>query len=257
VNIVKPLNLRFRRGSPARRSGFTLVEVAIAVILGSLVFIGVVTMYMSACGIAMRTNAQVAAANTAGQAMEKTLGDIREAYTFALPDDASGFTPPSGDTVSQFETTYESASIDTGIEITFMAAGSQSFLNSAGTSVAASPGPYSGAGVNNLWIYRADSNGAPDASAGQYLWAYGSEEGNTINRSIGKLCDTAAGAAALPNAVQIWRPVDSANPPTVVPYQVEMRIVSSYYSYVNGSQSSESSGTSMLTGKVALMRNHP
>ena len=241
----------------ARRAGFTLIEVCISIGLLSLIFVGVVVLFVMACATAMRSDAQVNAANEVGRAMERVVGDTREAYAIALPDDSSGFTPPLSYTASQFETTFNSTSIDTCIEITFAPQVSVSVLNSAGNTITPSPAPYSGIGSSNLWIYRANSNGAPNAASGQYLWAYGTEEGQTVNNSIVRLCDTATNAAALPNAVQIVRPMNSATPAAPIPYQVEFRFISSYYGYINGSESSETSGTTMLTGKVALVRNHP
>jgi len=257
VTSIAPSSTIARKPVIQQRIAFTLIEASVSLGLVSLMFLGVIILFVTASGIAIRSNAQVSAANSVGRAMERVIGDTREAYTFALPDDASGFTPPLSYAASQFETTYNSASIDTGIEITFAPMAAITVLNTAGNTLSVTPGPYSGTGVNNLWVYRADSNGTPDAAAGQYLWAYGSEEGQSVNNAIVRLCDTATNAAALPNAVQIVRVMNTGSPPAPIPYQVEFRLISSYYGYVNGSQSSESSGTTMLTGKVALVRNHP
>ena len=55
------------------------------------------------------------------------------------------------------------------------------------------------------------------------------------------------------------RPTNGATHPLVLPYQVEAKIISSYYSPIGGQQTNEASnGTNQtaLSGKCVLMRDH-
>ena len=117
-------------------------------------------------------------------------------------------------------------------------------------------------------IYRGDPDGTPDADptnppnakpkAGTYLWQYSVPSDSTFNlaahaKNMKVLCKS---VAPVSNAVQFVRPVYGA---VVEKDQVEVKIISSYYSPTNGRQTTEEGDgttTSQLTGKCVYMHNH-
>ena len=59
--------------------------------------------------------------------------------------------------------------------------------------------------------------------------------------------------------MEFVRPTNGATQPLVLPYEVEAKIISSYYSPIGGQQTSEATnGTNQtaLSGKCVLMRDH-
>jgi hypothetical protein len=228
-----------------------MLGIALAVML---MLVGV-TLFGMSIGLSAKSGAQVASSESAEVAVNHIGEDTREAYTFALPDDSTGFTPPSTYSAGQFETTFSGSNIDTGIELEYGNTMSVSVLNSTGATTLLSTQPTDQTASNNLWIYRADYGGVPDASSGQYLWLYGKEYGHSVNRPLCRLFDTAAAATAMPNAVTFSRPLDNGSPQAVIPYDVQISVTSGFYSPVSGTQTSVNGGTQHVSLCV-LLRNH-
>ena len=217
--------------------------------------------------------------------------------TSALPNTAEaqdmpgGWSTLSGPSLSLFSTTYDSGSgaetINTAIQMTSPPAltpatnGYKTIIpaitaiqvqNSAGTTIPIPSQPYQSSGggsTKTVLIYRGDPNGTPDPNptgsavtgAGTYLWEYTVPATKLFtldiadpipaNRNPVALCKSVAKA---PNAVQFVRPVYSG---VAQPWQVELKIISGYYSPIRGTETIEgSTGVTQLSGKCVYMRDH-
>ena len=259
-----------------RRSGFTLVEVMIAMSLMAIMFLGAMTLYTESIRAATKSSAQISANQSSANGLQHVEDDLREAYDFALPEDSATFgsTLGSGYAPDDFQETYTdpltsvARTIDTGIKLSYPNAASSTVYNSAGASINPARYDNSTAGTS-LFIYRADmpanpatgTPATPDAELGDCLWASGSENGIAINQSLARLSDSRSALGGIsasntvPNAVEFLR-----NP--AVTFLVETRLISSYYSPISSSnstivnQQSNQSNKTLLTGVSVLMRNH-
>lgn len=243
---------------PAHRrvcGGFTLLETMFAVSLMSLIFLGTMGLYLTAVRTAARTTVETQATQDAAMGMQHVLHDAREALWFTLPSDTNNdFMPPPGYVKSDFQAFATGRpTVDTCVQIAFprLPAAPTAFFNAVGRPVSATLFDRSTPATGTLWVYRADKNGVPNKTAGKYLWATGSEMGQTVNGPFARMLLTTAY-----NAVQFSRPTDSGG--AVVPYQLEVKLVSGDYSPINGNQSNEATdgaGVTILDGKCAWMRN--
>ncbi|MGI4789839.1 MAG: type II secretion system protein [Janthinobacterium lividum] len=286
--------MRFFSENSARRlhrqRGFGLLESLICVSLMALLFLGAMTMILSATRGTVRTQAQVYSTGDAANAIQNVIGHLRESSGFALPTtDTAGasesgtfpWTMPSGYTQGQFYTTLNGETINTAVEVTAPLTMTPSMngytasvpslrvLSTTGgywaASTPSSPqanwpvapynvqlaGSFSTSTVSI--IYRGDANYMPDAAAGTYLWLY-SLPSSTVPQSYPvALCKSVSTA---PNAIQFVRPVYSG---VAEQNQLEVKVISSYYSPINGQQTSEEgtgASSSQLTGKCVFMRDH-
>ncbi len=207
----------------------------------------------------------------------------------------SNWAPLSGVSLSQFSTTLNGETINTAIQVvtpgtlTPQMDGYTASPQPAGLRVlATTPGGYWQASAGGGWaatpvsnqtlgglgvpgsavylIYRGDPDGTPDADptgssipkAGTYLWQYQVPADSTFNlvkyaANLTVLCKSVATAS---NAVQFVRPAYGA---IAQPNQVEIKVISSYYSPINGQQTSEETAgatASQLNGKCVFMRDH-
>ena len=222
-------------------------------VCASLILLACTNMFVSAVNIAAKSEAQVAVQTNAQNALRRVMADTREAYGFALPTDATGFTPPESYAASQFEETISGSTVCTGVELTYGSSMPLTVDLSTGSTSSLAVTPYNQNATNNLWIYRADSNGTPDATAGQYLWIYGTEYGQSVNAAVTKIADNSADAIATPTAFEASRPTDSVG--TAIPFQVEYQVIASYYGSTTGVQTNTNRSTT-LTGECTLLRNH-
>lgn len=231
------------------RSGFTIIEVSIALVLVSLIMLCVMSLFEAMGTTVVSSTATMFANADSSKAMQHIIGDAREASTVALPDDASTTFAPFGNTqFTNFETTFSGSNVDTGIEITYPA-------GATAPTVALSSGTKTIAIYNRqvcgalLFIYRADPNGTPDPAAGSCLWEYGVDNGNQVNQAL------ISSIAMVPNAVQFSRPLLEN---TIQTYAVEIKIISGYYSPTYGTNTNESTNgqvATTLTGKCVLLRD--
>ena len=238
----------------------------------------------------MRTQAQIYATNDAANSIQKVIAQLREAQLFALPVSAqtgqaeTGWIMLAGTNQAQFNTTYNTEQINTAIELTAppaLTASANGYTQagvtqiqiqnaSAGTiSIPSQPYQADGGSTSGVLIYRGDPNGTPDpdptgsavAGAGTYLWQYTIPANGTLTLDIADpnpllrnpvvLCKSVATA---PNAVQFVRPVYQG---VAEDWQVEVKIISGYYSPINGTETIEGgSGVSQLSGKCVYMRDH-
>jgi len=269
--------------------GFTLLEMMIAVSLMGLLFTGVMDLFIASTRTTVRTQAQIYATNDAANSIQNVIGQLREAQSFALPTSQTngqaeeGWITLAGTNLGQFSTTYNTETINTAIQLTtppaltpaangYTQAGvTQIQVQNANGTVSIPSQPYqnNGSSAKAVLIYRGDPNGTPDpdptgsavAKAGTYLWEYtipanqaftlDIADPNPLLRNPVALCKSVATA---PNAVQLVRPVYSNVPQ---PWQVELKIISGYYSPINGTETMEGgNGISQLSGKCVYMRDH-
>lgn len=277
-----------------KKTGFTLFEVLVAMPLAILIFLGTMSIYALSTQLFARTTAQMYTSMDASNAIQHIIDETRESQTYALASENT-FSCPSGWTAGQFYTTYNGETINTGMELFIppnlstsevgYQAGNPStvsVVNSNGNTVAL-PNLYyaNGSSVEQVIIYRGDppgSNGigVPDANPsgmtdtadfinwkaaqssmqsklGTYLWEYNVQTGvDTV------LCKSVAWS---PDAVQFIRPTTSpdSNGGTPEPYEVEVNVVSGYYSPINlvtTNEESDGAEVSTLTGKCVYMRDH-
>jgi type II secretory pathway pseudopilin PulG len=235
--------------------GYSLPEAMISLAILSLLFVTALTVYVASFKLSMRVQASVSATTDAGLAIERIMNDVREAAWIDLPDDPSSqFTAPPGVTSSSFSTTYLGNTVDTAVEIVYQSTSSVTVSSGTNTTVSDTIDDRNGiSSTQILWIYRSDASGTPNA-AGGYLWINGSENGTTVDQAIMKSVDPTSSGA-----VQFSRPYNAASSPSALPYQLQAKIVSSYYSPVNGNQTSESTNGTQATdlaGRCVEMRNH-
>ncbi len=276
------------RPAPAGRRGFGLLESLICISLMALMFLGAMTLVLDSARSTVRTQAQVYSTAEAANAIQQVVGQLHEASGFALPTSAAAGQPESTwqgtGTVSmdRFSTTLNGETINTAIEI-FM----PPVLSPTENGYTASPlpggitvrrlapnqywqagtaaWPASGAPLNNLrkgglgvgpvaLIYRGNRDGTANADSGTYLWQYDVTKAGGVFDPVQfppvALCKSVGTA---PNAVQFVRPSVSQQT------QVEVKIISSYYSAINGQQTNEQgsgASSSALVGKCVYMRDH-
>jgi type II secretory pathway pseudopilin PulG len=278
-----------RNRKRSRRSGFTLFEILVAMPLVLLLILGTMGIYITATKTFAKTSAAVYSSMDASNAIQHVIDLTREAQSYALSTENT-FTLPSGYTLASLSTSYNGETINAAMElvmpptVTASEVGYQagnptqvSVMNSSGSSVTLSPSPYyaNGSSVQTYLIYRGDANGNADPNpsgqtttagfstwlsaqairptAGTYLWQYNVQTG-----SLTALCKS---VALSPDAVQFVRPTSTpgVNGGVPEPYEVEVKVVSSYYSPINGNVSDEESGgaeASSLDGKCVYMRDH-
>ncbi len=273
------------------RRGFGLLESLICLSLISLMFLGALTLILSAGRGTVRTQSQVYASADAANSIQSVIGQLREASAFALPtSDANGtaetaWAPVAGTALNQFSTSLNGETVNTAIQIitpptlnpadngyTDPSATTLRVLSTTGTVRTTTPYNVASAGglavpsSRVLLIYRGDPDGTPDADptgsanpkAGTYLWQYQLQNGipfDPVQFPPRALCKSVSTA---PNAVQFVRPYYAANP-TPEQTQMEIKIISSYYSPINGRQTSEQgdgTSSSQLSGKCVFMRDH-
>lgn len=227
-----------------------MVEVMISLIMVTLILLCVMGMF-EAMGVAtVSSTATEYAGADANEAMQHIISDAREAEEIGLPDDNdTAFVPFNGYALTNFETTYEGNNVDTGIELIAPAGGtSPTVYNASGASDTIPIYDRTTTG-NPLYIYRSDSNGTPDPSAGTCLWLYGTDSGISVNQALITSVSTA------PNAIEFARPILQG---TVQTYDIEIKLISGYYSPTYGSNTNESTNGKLvtaLTGKCVLLRD--
>jgi prepilin-type N-terminal cleavage/methylation domain-containing protein len=227
------------------RKGYTLVEVMIAVLLASLIFVTVIMIFTTVTQSTLSTQSELYASSDANTGMQRVIESTHAAGLSALPGE-TGFTALSGYTNSAFQTTDSSGStVYTGLMLTFPAVNSTS-ITFPGCTNAVSVFDRTTAGTTMLY-YRSDANGTPDASAGTCLWEYGTMNGTAYNQSLMKSV-----SATTSNSIQFMRPTVSLQ------NEIEVKIVSSYYSPINKTASNEAlngTTTTTLTGDAVMTRN--
>lgn len=292
-NGACPPARRPRRGRRSRR-GFTLLEMLIAISLMSLLFLGAMNLVIDASRTTVRTQAQIFATSDAANSIQTIISQpgfgIREAQGFCLPTSQTagvgedGWVTPSGTTLEQFfSTTQNGNPVNSAVEITASPSLKPSEVSykggiasiqvqrSDGTALSLdgtgrTSAPYSNlaAGTAVSLIYRGDPDGTPDPDptrsavkdAGTYLWQYALPADGSFNTALyppKALCKSVSAAS---NSVQFVRPT-YAN--VAEPNQLEIKIISGYYSPINGTQTNEESNgdtSSQMVGKCVYMRDH-
>ncbi len=298
-----------RRQRGCGQRGFGLLEALLCISLMSLLFLGAMTMLITAGRGVVRTQSQVYSNSDAANAIQNLIGQLREASTFSLPTSTapgtpeSNWTPVSSTLLGHFSTTMpDGETINTAMEIvtpgtlTPQADGyTAQVVRKDGTTglpdylrvLSRNPGVYweSGQGtwtaapittqINGglnvpgssvYLVYRGDPDGTPDADptgssvpkAGTYLWQYLVPVDSSFNlvKYAGNLTPLCKSVATAPNAVQFVRPSYGT---IAQPNQMEIKVISSYYSPINGQQTNEEtagSTASQLNGKCVFMRDH-
>lgn len=240
-----------RRG----RSGLTLVEVVIGTALTLLLLFGALNVYVAGAQISLHTASSCYASTDGANAVQHIVRDAEEARWLALPG-TTGWTSPASTSVSAFQTTDSGAVISTGVELMPPATAAVSVQNGSGATLSVSPAPYDrsqdSAPPAPLWIYRADSDGTPDSAAGAYVWLYGTEHGQSVNHAlVSSLSPTVANAVKFSRPTAVWS--------QALPYQLQISLVSTYYSPLRQAQTSEINSTAQeeyVVGKCVLLRNH-
>ena len=276
------------------QSGFTLLEMLIALSLASLLMGGAMALLLSASRSTVRTQAQIFATGDAANSIQSVIGLLRAAHSFAMPTSATANTgeydkdnpeerwiTPTGVTLDRFSLTLNPGTanaevINTGIEITAPPTliGPTNNYNAgindiqvrstSGGSWTVTPYNTQGVGTGVTLIYRGDPDGTPDPdptgstlkNAGTYLWRYDLPADKSFNPAVYPPTALCKSVSSAPNAVQFVRPAYSG---VAEQNQVEVKIISGYYSPINGTQTSEESAgasTSQLTGKCVYMRDH-
>jgi prepilin-type N-terminal cleavage/methylation domain-containing protein len=272
-----------------QQRGFGLLESLIAISIMALLFLGAMTLLISTSRTAVRTQAQVYAVADSANSIQNVIGQLREASGFTLPTSntantaETGWIQPSGIAQNQFWTTLNGATINTAIEIsapplltpagngyTATVSAIQVLSTTGGTwasngaNWSAPPFDVSGTGTAVTLIYRGDPDGTPDADptnnpnvgAGTYLWQYTLPANNSFNLTAYPPTILCKSVGTAPNAVQFVRPSYGLN---TDPSQLEVKVISSYYSPINGQQTSEEgngASSSQLVGKCVYMRDH-
>lgn len=239
------------------RSGFTLVEVIIGTGLTLLLFFGAITVYVAAARLTQVAGAACYASTDAANAVQHVVRDAEEADWIVLPGEA-GWVSPGSAPAAAFQTLDNGSALSTGVELVFPVTAPVAVQDLTGGLLPVSPPLYDRSltptSAGRLWIYRADGDGTPDAASGKYLWITGTEQGQPVAKAL----ISSLNASTL-NAVQFSRPQTAASPPQALPYQLQIKLVSSYYSSASQSQTSELTAgpqEAVVAGKCVLLRNH-
>lgn len=240
------------RPSKAQR-GLSLVEVIVATALTLLLFSGALTLYIAAAQLSLRTTASCYAVTDAANTVQRLIRDTEESRWLALPGTA-GWISPGGVPANAFQVTDSGTTLNTGVQLMFSATTAATVLSRNGTTLPVTPQPYDRTldAPGPLWIYRSDRDGTPNAASGACLWMYGYEKNQNVSKAlIYSLSPTT------PNAVTFSRPQTAAS--ILLPYQLQVSLVSTYYSPLKDAQTSEINSTSQkepVVGKCALLRDH-
>jgi type II secretory pathway pseudopilin PulG len=257
---------------------FTLIETMVSLLIMGFLMLGSMDMYINSLRMASRSTAEVFASQDAAVAMRNIEDQVRESLWLALPNtgdaaDTNGelfFTEElanipslSGYTTTNFMSTASSGgyTADTGLflaypsynDVPLFSTTSNGNRNGQSYGIAVPYHMYTRIGANNggVLIYRSDSNGTPDPTAGQYLWEVSTGANPAINRSLISSVDTTTW-----DAVQFERPINGT---TAYDWEVEIKVTSGYYSAINGQQTNESTNgtsTTQLVGRCVAMRDH-
>ncbi len=271
--------------------GLGLLETLICISIMALLFLGAMTLIVSASRSTVRTQAQVYANSDAANAIQNIIGWMREASTFSLPTSSTSGTAESSwnsmnsTPLGQFSTTLNGETINTAMEVTMpqvltaaengytastngqlrVLSQSGGYWQTGGANWQAAPcnvqiaGGVGLPGIVVYIFYRGDADLAPDAAAGTYLWQYTLPSDSSFNPAKYPPSALCKSVSTAPNAVQFVRPYYIAGGGIPEQTQVEIKIISSYYSPINGQQTSEEgngSSASQLTGKCVYMRDH-
>ena len=235
--------------------GLTLIEVVIGTALTLLLLFGALDVYVTGAQLSLHTASSCYAATDGANAVQHIVRDTEEARWLALPG-TTGWISPANAPISAFQTVDNGAVISTGVELMLSATAAVSVQNVSGAALAVSPAPYDrsqdAAPTAPLWIYRADSDGTPDAAGGAYVWLYGTEHGQSVNQAL-----VSSLSPILPNAVKFSRPMTTSS--QELPYQLQISLVSTYYSPIRQAQTSEINSTGKeeyVVGKCVLLRDH-
>ena len=274
--------MSFFSDNTARRSrrqrGFGLLETVICISLMSLLFLGAMTLIISATRQTVRTQSQVYATADAANSIQHIIGQLREASAFALPTTDAGtaettWNPMGGTSLTQFSTTLNGETINTAIQVITPPTLPLQVLSTKGgaTWPVASFNAQASGGISSssvFLIYRGDPDGTPDPDptgnadpkAGTYLWQYTlPSPGGAFNPAVYPPTAICKSVSTAPNAVQFVRPFYANAGGKPEQNQVEIKIISSYYSPINGRQTSEEgsgASSSQLSGKCVFMRDH-
>ncbi len=274
-----------RRG----RGGFTLLEMLVAVSLMALLFLGAMELVIDSSRTTVRAQAQIFATGDAANSIQTVISQIRQAQGFCLPTSQTagagedGWVTPTGTALGQFSTTLNGGTVNSAVEITAPPAltpaennykagipsiqvqlSNGSTLSLDGTGRTSPPYDSQVAGTAVSLIYRGDPDGTPDPdptgstvrNAGTYLWQYAMPANGSFNPAQYPPTALCKSVSPAPNSVQFVRP-SYANVPE--PNQLEIKIISGYYSPVHATQTSEEGdGTtsSQVVGKCVYMRDH-
>ena len=238
-------------GTQPGARGFTLVESSIAVLLMGIIFLVTVSIFIMMTKEAVMTQSQIAASLDASRATQAIIADARESAVIALPNE-SNFMAPTGYSASNFTTTYNGNTVCaalclfqpmTGSTLTFPGCANSVTLYNRNVQLPNTYGAYK-------VYYRADSNGTPDPSAGNYLWLWVSD--GSVNAPVIRIVDSGI-ASSPPNAVEFERPAAS-----IANTEVSVKIVSTYYTPIDSASSQTQNGhyTTALTGTCVRMRDY-
>ena len=279
-----------RRQSLKNQRGLGLLETMICISIMALLFLGAMTLILSASRSTARTQAQVYSNSDAANAIQNIIGQLREASAFSLPtSNAAGVAESNWNSMNstplgQFSTTLNGETINTAMEIVtpptltptangytanvpalLVRSQSGGAWQAGGANWPAAPssvqiaGGVGIAGSSVLLIYRGDPNTTPDAAAGTYLWQYTLPSDSSFNPAKYPPTALCKSVSTAPNAVQFVRPYYAATGQIPEQTQVEIKIISSYFSPINGQQTSEEgngASSSQLSGKSVYMRDH-
>ncbi len=280
--------LRYRRSRLVRAkhsdAGFTLVEAMVAMVILSMIMLGVMNLFIASARLQSRTIADASAGQSALNAVRHIADNTREALFVLMPTDTaggytfsqilstistSGITANTGNVATRFAPyaasnfeSWDSASAHecyTGMAVMYPAAGTAcNILTRSGSSPTSAPVPYdlTQAASSYLFFYRSDKTGNAAPTNGSYLWEIGTLNGTIVDRPIVRNVDPFAWNAV--EFVRVPNPTDSTGQ-TPLQDQVQVKITCAEYSLPEKTQTSEATNgtnTTNMDGKVIVLRNY-
>lgn len=258
-----------------------MVEALLSISLMGLLGSGAIALFLAATRTSLKASAQTSSSLEAANALQTVIEQTQQAQSFSLPNElptSGAFVVPGGRSAADFQTTLTSTvngvssteNIYTALELALPPGQSVTVKDTSGSNKAVvdssgnTPIDRTASSTSTLLVYRGDPDGTPDPNptgsavknAGAYLWLYTmppSNQFDLVHNPPRSLCKS---IATSPNAVQFIRPIVDGS---LAQFQVQVKIISSYYSAINGVQTSEAtdgSQVSQISGKCALMRNH-
>jgi type II secretory pathway pseudopilin PulG len=240
-----PENARIANQKRKKRSyfGFTLAEINVALLIGSLILAGTMALLSSATRSVAKIQASTKAGTDANMALARMTYVVREGYVATVPSD--GVAKWGIGSLYQYQSaqTTGGPTVDTGIYIAMPPTQTLSVTDSSGNAVDV-------AGMNTrladatttiadtVLYYRGDVSGQTNANSGKYLWARFYTNGVQT-----QLVKVASNISPTWNAIQFARRNDKS---------VNIKIVTSEYSPIGGTQSSEGGDDSSPVTDLAL-----
>lgn len=163
-----------------------MLEVLVATVLSALVVVGAVLIFIGGVRLSLGMQASSHALRTGSTSIDRMRQGLEEATAVLLPDDA----PPLLQwpiallgNQSQYQTTHDSVTLNTGLYISLTGTKSLPFRTSASQVTSLTTADRKVA-TRGALLYRGDALGNPAPSQGTFLWQWSYENGVVVSKTV-------------------------------------------------------------------------